>query len=153
MNLLDAIAPGALVGFDSAPFIYVVEAHPDFAPILLPLFRDRLEAALNTAVTSVISLAEVVIMPMRAGRPDLLAHYRDLLTSTSYLQLVDLTVSVAESAADFRVRYNLRLPDALQIAASVQHGASYFVTNDHGLRRVTEVQVLVLSDYLPATTP
>ena len=40
-----------------------------------------------------------------------------------------------------------------QIAAALQEGASLFVTNDIQLRRVTDLTVLVLQDYLPPTTP
>jgi predicted nucleic acid-binding protein len=47
-----------------------------------------------------------------------------------------------------RAQHGIRLPEALQIATALQAGASLFVTNDARLRRVTDVRVLVLDDYL-----
>jgi len=40
------------------------------------------------------------------------------------------------------------VPDALQIAANLQASATLFVTNDHGLRRVGSIEILVLDDYV-----
>ena len=43
----------------------------------------------------------------------------------------------------------IRVPDALQIAAAVEAGATLFITNDQRLTRVQEIRVFVLDDYLP----
>lgn len=40
----------------------------------------------------------------------------------------------------------LRTPDALQIAAALVAGCEAFLTNDAGLKRVTELRVLVLDE-------
>ena len=42
--------------------------------------------------------------------------------------------------------YNIRLPDALQIAAALAAGCEAFLTNDGGLKRVSEIKVLVVSE-------
>jgi predicted nucleic acid-binding protein len=52
----------------------------------------------------------------------------------------------AEQAARLRAVYGLRLPDALQIAFAVESGCQAIVCNDHSMRRVTELPVLVLDD-------
>ncbi len=46
-----------------------------------------------------------------------------------------------------RVKYNIRVPDALQVSAALESGATLFITNDHPLRKVTELSVLILDDY------
>ncbi|MEH2289846.1 hypothetical protein [Nostoc sp.] len=43
-----------------------------------------------------------------------------------------------------RVRYNLQLPDALQMAAAIIAGCETFLTNDTALKRVIELMVLVV---------
>jgi len=55
---------------------------------------------------------------------------------------------LARQATVLRARYNIRVPDALQIAAALKSGATAFVTNDRRLRRVQGLKVLVLDDYL-----
>jgi predicted nucleic acid-binding protein len=40
----------------------------------------------------------------------------------------------------------LRTPDALQIATALEAGCEAFLSNDAGLRRVTELRVLILDD-------
>jgi predicted nucleic acid-binding protein len=66
--------------------------------------------------------------------------------SSPGLQTVEINSIVAERAADFRARYGMRLPDALQVAAAVQERCEAFLTNDRRLARVTETRVLVLDD-------
>jgi len=41
------------------------------------------------------------------------------------------------------------VPDALQIAAALEAGATAFVTNDQRLGKVKELDVLQLDDYVP----
>jgi predicted nucleic acid-binding protein len=47
-------------------------------------------------------------------------------------------------AAELRARYNLTLTDAFQVACALDAGCEAFLTNDFGLKRVTEIQVIVL---------
>lgn len=46
-----------------------------------------------------------------------------------------------------RAQYDIRMPDALQMAAALEAGATLFVTNDRQLRKVQEIGVLLLDDY------
>jgi predicted nucleic acid-binding protein len=39
--------------------------------------------------------------------------------------------------------------DAIQIAVGIQYGAGNFLTNDPNLRKVSEIKILILDDYLP----
>lgn len=149
MTLLDDLPSGSIIGLDSAPFIYLVEAHRIYRPVVEPFFTTALEHGRNRAVTSVVTLAEVLVQPMKTGRTDLQGAYRDLLTRGPSITLVDLTPITADLAAQLRSRYGLRLPDAFQLAAAIEHGASHFITNDTRLKKLTEIRVLVLDDYLP----
>jgi len=47
-----------------------------------------------------------------------------------------------------RVAYGLKTPDAIHMATALLNGAQAFVTNDAGLKRVNELDVLVLEDYV-----
>jgi predicted nucleic acid-binding protein len=45
-----------------------------------------------------------------------------------------------------RAHYNLRTPDALQVATALEFGCQAFLTNDEQLQRVTDLRVLVLKE-------
>jgi predicted nucleic acid-binding protein len=51
---------------------------------------------------------------------------------------------VSQKAAEIRVHYNLKLPDALQVAVALVSGCDGFLTNDAALQRVTELRILLL---------
>lgn len=57
---------------------------------------------------------------------------------------------VSELSAKLRAKYNIKTPDAVQIATGVLYGASVFVTNDPALEKVSEIKVVVLDDFLRA---
>lgn len=60
--------------------------------------------------------------------------------------------AVGVRAARLRAKYDwLRTPDAIQLATALGHGADIIVTNDERWGRISELTVLVLKDYLPAS--
>jgi predicted nucleic acid-binding protein len=44
------------------------------------------------------------------------------------------------------VRYNLQLPDAVQVATDLTAGCEAFLTNDRALKRVTKLRILVVGE-------
>lgn len=99
-------------------------------------------------MTSALTLTEVLVHPLRLGRADLAVQYRAILLGDSALRLVHLDAEVAIRAAELRARYNLRTPDAVQVASALHAGAEAFVTNDLDISRVTEIRVLQLRDFV-----
>jgi len=59
---------------------------------------------------------------------------------------VPINAEIADQSARFRASYNLRLPDALQVATAVYAGCDAFLTNDTQLQRVQELRVIVLEE-------
>jgi len=51
-------------------------------------------------------------------------------------------------ASGLRAKYNLKTPDAIQIAATLQAGGTAFITNDPAFKRVTEIEVLVIDQLI-----
>jgi hypothetical protein len=153
VNLLDAIPEGMLVGLDTAPWIYEVEAHPVFGPIVQPFFRDRLGAGKNPAGSSLLALGELLVQPLAVGRGDLANRYQAYFISAANWSVWEVSRDVVETAAALRAKYRLKMMDALHLASAVVNGAAFFLGNDDGLRKVTEVQVLVLKDYTAPVVP
>jgi uncharacterized protein with PIN domain len=50
-------------------------------------------------VTSVVTLIEVLILPLRTGRRDLAREYRDILVRSASLKAIPVTLEISEEAA------------------------------------------------------
>ena len=133
------------LSLDTAPIIYFVEANPAYVDVCRAVFR-RVSDGSITAHTSAVTLTETLVLPLRTQNTVLEAEYRDLLLNTNGVVILPVDAAVAERAADLRARYNLKTPDALQVATAVAAGCEALLTNDAGLRRVAEVRMLVLSE-------
>jgi len=105
---------------------------------------EQLRLSKELAVTSTLTLTEVLVYPLRSGNVELAGQYRDILLDQENLITVPISVEIAEVAAQLRARQNLRTPDAIQIATAMGEGAMFFLTNDARLAAVPDLKVLVL---------
>lgn len=145
MKLQDALTGVARLGLDTAPLIYLIEDHPRYAPIVLEVSR-KISIGEILAVTSVITLGEVLVQPFAVGNLELRRRYRDILLNSVGVRTCSISAEVAERAAELRARFGMRLPDALQVAVAIDQGCEAFLTNDRRLGRVNDLHVLVLDD-------
>ena len=53
---------------------------------------------------------------------------------------------LADRAAELRARYRLSTPDAIQLATAIGYHAVCFYGNDRGLRRVKEIECILIDD-------
>lgn len=136
-----------LVAFDTAPLIYFVEDVAPYADLLAPIF-DRLENQTLSAATSTITLAEILAKPLADKNLTLVDDIKFALKSFATLSFLPVDERLAEAAALIRARSGVRLPDAVQIAAAIQGGATAFISNDKRLRRIDALEVMILADYL-----
>lgn len=137
------------VGLDTSLFIYYFEPSPRYVALVDTVFELLARGALH-GVTSVLTLMELVVKPLQMGRLDLADEYQALIATYPNLRIVDADRITAWLAAELRAAHRLRPIDAVHIAASLQHGATAFLTNDRRLRRVTELDVLLLEDFVDA---
>jgi predicted nucleic acid-binding protein len=143
-----ALAGITRLAFDTSPIIYFVEAHPQYDALVTAVF-ERVASGALAGFTSVITLCEVLIQPLRLGDVHLQQEYRELLLQSEHFQTLAVDAAAAELAADLRARHQLRMPDALQVASALGAGCEAFLTNDLALRRITELPVLVLGELEP----
>lgn len=138
---------GQSIGLDTAPFIYFVEENQIYINLVDKLFNSIAMGELR-AVTSVITLLEVMVHPYRRNDEALAIRYRDILLNSEGLTTYPLDQGTAEVAAGLRARFNLRTPDAIQIATAANQGATFFLTNDSHLPDLPALRVLVLDELL-----
>lgn len=144
-KLDDALMGVTRLSFDTSPVIYFMEANPQYDALVKEIFR-RVSDGAPLGVTSVITLSEVLVQPIIRQRTLLQREYRDLLLRSRNLSTLAISAAIAELGAELRAQYRLRTPDALQIATALEAGCEAFLSNDAGLRRVTELRVLILDD-------
>lgn len=130
---------------DTAPVVYFVEEHPDFLPLVIPIFTQMENGAL-IGVASPVTLAECLVLPDRTGDVIVQQQFLDLLNNTENIEFFGIDRQVGQRAGELRARYNLQLPDALQIATAIASHCQAFLTNDAQLQRVTELRVLLVSE-------
>lgn len=130
---------------EAAPLIYYVEEHPVYLQRMERIIAFIEDTPIE-AVSSVIALTEVLSQPIKKGRTDLQQAYRDILASGEQFRLLPVSQIIAESAARLRAYHNLRTPDALHIATALDAACDAFLTNDNGLKRITQIRILALDD-------
>ena len=70
MAKLTPLITGNLVAFDTAPLIYYIEENLVYLPLVDELF-DAFNDDVARGVTSVLTLQEVLVKPLRDGHSDL----------------------------------------------------------------------------------
>jgi len=135
------------LGIDTAPFIYFIERHPLYLQSVQNIIH-KIDAGMPEGYSSVITLTEVLTRPLHIHNAFLECEYRSLLQNSRNFRLITVDAGIAGHAAELRSRYNLRTPDALQIAAVLSVGCDAFLTNDKKLRQITELRIIVLDDLL-----
>jgi len=129
---------GARVLVDTAPWIYVLESHPQFADRFVGLFEAAAKGHVLIAL-STITLAEVLTGPFKAGQTALAKRYEKALLQ---YRVVDVSAPIAALAAQLRAQYRLKLPDALQLATALDMGAAALVTHDRDFSQVSGLDIL-----------
>jgi len=145
-ELEQALVAHGIIGVDTAPFIYLWERHPRYFALSETLFRYLKEPQVQ-GITSIITLIEACVLPQRQGRPDLVEAYERALLHSRQARTLAVDAVLARRAVALRAQYDVRAPDALQIAVALEAGATAFVTNDRRLAKVRELQVLLFDDY------
>jgi len=139
-----------IIGIDTNIFIYVIE-HKKY-----PVQADRageilqlIEIGELMGITSVVNIMELLVLPEKEGKKDLLNKYMLLLKGFPNLKISDINQETAELAAKLRGKY-LRenkklLPiDALCLATSILNNATAFVSNDLQLSFIRELEMINL---------
>lgn len=138
---------GEHIGLDTNVFIYFLETHPRYGSWCASLF-DLIERGHNPAMTSAITLLELLVQPYRDQKEDLAQKIFALTTTYPRLEWVPLTMNLADRAAELRARYRLSTPDAIQLATAINRNATCFYGNDRGLKRVREIECLIVDELI-----
>ena len=107
-----------------------------------------LNASKAIAVTSTITMLELLVHPYRKGDQERIDAFYALLSTYPNLEWVATTLDVSDSAARLRAQYNLKTPDAIQAATALVSRATGLISNDPAFGRVSEFETIILDDLL-----
>ena len=146
MGLMADLGRGP-VGVDTVVFIYFIEEHVQFLPVLEPLFKE-VDGGRRELVTSALTLLEVLVVPYRSGDLLLAGRYEALLTQSRGVRVAEISRDHLRAAAQLRAETGVKTPDSLQLVAALAAGCSTFLTNDRDLPNIPSLRILQLSSYI-----
>jgi len=147
-SLDQRLANHSVIGLDTCVFIYHFEAHPHYLPLTRVVLK-QIESGQCMGVISTVAIMELTVHPWRLNRGDIARQYEVLLVNFPNLKLSDVSREVARRAAQLRAKYNLRPADALQVATAMVAGATLWISNDKGYKRIEpELEVITLNEYI-----
>ncbi len=135
------------IALDTSIFIYQIDANARYVPFTHHLFR-WLERPGSKAVTSTITMAELLVQPYRDLDDHRLDEFHALLATYPNLDWIAPSLEIADTAARIRALHRLRTPDALQAATAVHASATGLITNDQIFERVEGFETLILERLL-----
>ncbi len=126
---------------DANILISLVEAESSQIP-QVRRFLGLVELGLATAVTSEMSLAEVLVKPLKYGDLRLLKAYEALFASGSLINLLPYERGMWLEVASYRALNGLKLADAMHVAVAVKSGCDLLITADTGIKSIELMKVL-----------
>ncbi len=117
------------IALDTSIFIYQLEPNPKYLAFTDPIF-SWLERPGSAAITSTITMTELLVLPYREGDEQRVNDFYGLLSNYPNLDWIAPNLETAELAARIRALHRLRTPDALQAATAVHAQATGLITND-----------------------
>jgi predicted nucleic acid-binding protein len=120
---------------DTNFFIYLIEDSGSRAARSKYL-RQAFSARRDEVLTSVMSLGEVLVGPLKRGDYALAQRFRQIFHSPG-ITVLPFVEQAAESFALIRAGGTIRPPDAIQLATAGYAGCDLFLTNDERLTGAT----------------
>lgn len=147
VNDLLAKLAGHRLYIDTNAFIFFLDRHTKYFPIVAPIF----EACFNQkifAITGGLAVAEVMVHPYRHGDVVLIANIKNFFSQKNFLTIAEHDNNLLDVATMFAGQRQMKLIDAIHVATAQKNGCSYFLTNDHGIKSSEALEVIQLEDFI-----
>lgn len=148
MGIGQALEGHRRIMFDTAPIVYFIEEHREFGRITDEIFKAIKDDSGYRPFSSVITLVEVLTQPLRKSKMEIVEKYRQFLLNSGNFITYSIDPIIAEKSAGLRAQYGIKTPDAIQLAVGIENNGTLFVTNDSDLKKIKEIEVIVLEEYL-----
>jgi predicted nucleic acid-binding protein len=135
---------GRRVYLDTNIIIYAVEGYETHAAPIKFVLQGMTDGEI-IAVTSDLTLAEVLVKPKRDHDRKLEEAYNQFLLPTDSFRNSAVSREILEVAAGIRAGSALKLPDAIHFASALAENCDSFLTNDDRFKSMVGVTVVLLS--------
>jgi len=135
------------IALDTSVFIYQLEANARYLALTDHIF-SWIERPGGKAVTSTITMTELLVQPYRVADQQQADEFYVLLSTYPNLEWIAPNLEIADRAAKLRALHGLRTPDALHAATAIHAGATGLVTNDPVFQRMKDFETLLLDKLL-----
>jgi predicted nucleic acid-binding protein len=133
------------IALDTSIFIYQLEPNPKYLAYADLIFR-WLEQPGSAAITSTITMTELLVLPYREGDEQRADDIYGLLATYPNLDWIAPNLEIADLAARIRALHRLRTPDALQAATALHTQSTGLITNDPIFARVKGFETMILDE-------
>lgn len=133
------------IALDTNVVIFEVEENPKYVDLVHPIFLWLLKPA-SRAVTSTITMLEVLVHPYRQGNEDRVNDFYSLLYTYPNLEWIAPTLNIVDTAARLRADHKLNTPHAIHAATALASGAHGFISKDAAFQRLHNLDVLILDE-------
>ncbi len=142
---LSALPAGSRIYLDANVWIYALEGYAVFVAPLAALFA-RIDAGELIAITSELTLAEVLVKPFVDDNVALQQLYTETLQNRRSVRIIPVTRDILIAAARLRAQHPaLKMPDALHVATAIENGTDAFVSNDARFAMVPGLKLIKIS--------
>jgi predicted nucleic acid-binding protein len=142
---LTTLPAGSRLYLDANVWIYALEGYAVYATSLTGLFA-RIDAGEFTAITSELTVAEVLVKPFADGNVALQQLYTETLQERPTLRIIPATRDILIAAPRLRAQHpTLKMPDAVHAATALASGADVFVSNDARFVAVPGLRQILLN--------
>jgi len=146
-KLVKTALEAKIIGVDTMFFIYLFENNKKYFSIVKEFF-DLLEKEKITMITSIISPIEIISTSIMEDYPEKQRLYIGFFKKVKNLKVKEIGWDLVEKVGALRRKYNLRTPDAIQLATAIDSQAKIFMTNDTKFKKITEIPVLILDEFI-----
>ncbi len=136
---------GRRIYLDANIFIYAVEGFAAHAASIQALLA-AMDAGEVVAVTSDLTVAEVLVKPLKDQNQAVQQAYKTFLLPTAALEVIAISRELLEEAAHVRATTKLKLPDAIHFATALRQQCDSFLTNDELFKSVGSPKIKILSE-------
>lgn len=136
---------GRKVYFDTNVFVYVLNGTPGLGEACVAWLDACLRGDVM-GVTGDLTLAELLVQPLRANDAAAVAAVREMVVASGAVSVLQHDRACFEQAALLRARHGLKMPDALHLATAQAAGAACLVTNDRRLPALDGLDIVSLRD-------